>query len=70
VVAKTLSYMMSCLLLRFTQNIIIVLVLLCLGFNWHFHDTKARLFLETTYLGSGFVRDGLIIMDLDLALLI
>jgi len=47
------------------QNIITVLVLLRLGFDWHFHDTEARLFWETTYLSSDFVRDGLILMDLD-----
>ena len=47
------------------QNIIYVFVLLRLGFDWHFHEVEARLFLETTYLGSGFVRDGLIVMNVD-----
>ena len=42
-----------------------MLVLLYLSFDWHFHDTEARLLLQTTYLGHGFVRDGLIVMDLD-----
>jgi len=49
------------------RNIIPVLVLLHLGFDCHFHDTEARLFLETTYLGSSFVRDVLIVMDLDVS---
>jgi len=48
-----------------SRNIISVLVILRLGFDWHFHEVEARLFLETTYLGSGFVRDGLIVMNVD-----
>ena len=42
-----------------------MLVLLRLGFDWHFHDTEARLFLKTTYLGYGYVSDGLVFMILD-----
>ena len=52
------------------QNIIYVLVLLRLGFDWHFHDTEARLFFKTTYLGYGFVSDGLIFMVLDVGFVI
>jgi len=46
-------------------NIISVLVLLRLGFDWRFHNTEVKLVLETTYFGSGFLRDVLIVMDLD-----
>jgi len=50
------------------QNISFVLVLLCLGFYWQFHDAEARLSLEATYLHFGVIRDGLHIIDLDVSL--
>ena len=47
------------------RNVISVLVLLRLGFDWHFHGNNVKLSLGTTYYGSGFITDGFIVMDLD-----
>ena len=47
------------------RNLIYVLVLLKFGFNWYFYDDNVRLCLGTTFYGSGFVLDGLIVMDVN-----
>ena len=47
------------------KNLVFVLVLLKFGFNWYFCDDNVRLYLGTTFNGSGIVLDGFIVMDVD-----
>ena len=47
------------------RDLVSVLVLLKLGFNWYFCDDIVRLCLGITFYGSGFVIDGFIVMDVD-----
>ena len=45
------------------RNLVFVIVLLSLGFKLHFHDSVLELYLGTTFIGSGFLLDGFMILD-------
>ena len=49
--------------LEIRRNLVSVIVLLSLGFKIHFHDSVLELYLGTTFIGSGFLLDGFMILD-------
>ena len=49
--------------LEIRRNLVFVIVLFSLGFKLHFHDSVLELYLGTTFIGSGFLLDGFIILD-------
>ena len=45
------------------QNLVSIIVLLSLGFKLYFHDSVLELYLGTTFIGSDFLLDGFMILD-------
>ena len=52
-------------ILNIQWNLLSFIAMLGLGFRLAFEGSKVDIFLKTTYYGSGFISDGLMVLDID-----